>query len=289
MRRDAPRTLDDVKHPGPKASQRRPWLPCHAEPVALTLTNGGSLLRELGQWIDASGYQSAVLDLSGLALNAFDYVMPDCAIDDRHAAWYSDTRVSEGATLVEAVAVLGRRDGQWFAHIHAYWQENGNAHLGHLLPESVSLAGNSDLTGFGLNGAGFEAEYDPETEFTLFRVKPSQSTDTHAPPTNALITTLAPFEDLHDSICGLASKIEANTFKVVGLGSLAGAEFRSSPPMKGLISEILLRSGSGCQLHDGQQVQIRGVDLNGNLHQGALQPGKCPTLVTCELLLISAD
>ncbi|WP_298961649.1 hypothetical protein [uncultured Roseibium sp.] len=289
MRRGVPRTLDDIKHPGPIASQRRPSFPCHAEPVALSLSDGGGLLEKLGQWIEASGYQSAVLDLAGVELNAFDYVMPDRAIDDRHAAWYSDKQASEGSTLIEAVAILGLRDGKWFAHIHAYWHENGNVHLGHLLPDSVSLARKADLTGYGLTGAGFEAEYDLETEFTLFRIKPSQTIVAPSTPPNALITTLAPFEDLHDSICDLASTIGANTFKVVGLGSLAGAEFTSSPPMTGLISEILLQSGSGCEPNQGQRIQIRCIDLDGKLHQGVAQPGGCPTLVTCELLLISTD
>ncbi len=286
MRRPAPVSLDDLKHPGPRARDRRPFRLCRADPAPLTLPGEAPLMPALASWIDALGFSSAVLDLSGLELQPFDYVMPDRAIDDRHAAWYSDTRSSNGARLDEAIAILGKRDGDWFAHIHAFWHESGNAHLGHLLPDSLTSRTAFRQTAYGIKGAAFEAAPDPETEFTLFRVKDAPADRPDLPP-NALITTLAPFEDLYDSIRGLARELDTTDYEVLGLDSLAGAEFLNSPAMTALISEILLQNGCAGSEDGGVDLPIRCVDLNGHLHQGQLQSGSGPTLVTCELLLRS--
>ncbi len=256
---------------------------CSALPVSIELPAGSSLLEALGRWAEQNGYSSAVLDFQALSLAPFDYVMPDRAIDDRHAAWYSDTRSSAGAVLREAVAIFGWREGNWFAHVHAYWDEAGTWHLGHLLPHTLTVESFSRITGFGLKGARFEAEPDPETEFTLFRIKEDRESASEFEP-NALIATLAPFEDLHDGIATLSKKLGPGPFEAFGLGSLAGAGFRDAPAMTGLISEILLRRPSGGS-ENGLSVPVRCVDLDGNLHAGVILPGAAPTLITCELLL----
>ncbi|MCV0425862.1 MAG: hypothetical protein K5905_10335, partial [Roseibium sp.] len=101
-----------------------------------------------------------------------------------------DTRSSTGAQLVEAVAILGWREGSWFAHIHAYWREHDAYHLGHLLPHSLTVDGDTKISGFGLKGARFVAAPDPETEFTLFRVQKDQLLP-QGRTANALIFTKA--------------------------------------------------------------------------------------------------
>jgi len=288
VRRPAPAKLSDIWHPGPKTNDRKPCVSCRAAPVSFDIACDQPLLEALGTWAASKGYSSAVLELNGLSLQHFDYVMPDRAIDDRHAAWYSDTFSSSGAELSEAVAVLGRRDGSWFAHIHAYWHENGAERLGHLLPSTLITAVSARVTGYGLKGAVFEAAPDPETEFTLFRVKQDLE-NASVEPDNALIATLAPFEDLHDSVAALAEKLDTTAYEVKGLGSLAGACFHETRPMTGLISEILLLPGAGATREGGLTLPIRGIDLDGNLHVGSVLPHKAPTLVTCELLIRRRD
>lgn len=288
MRRPAPQTLAGIKHPGPRAEDRRPHVPCHAEAVSLELPAGKPVLEALGDWAEQNRYSSAVLDLQGVSLGPFDYVMPDRAIDERHAAWYSDTRSSRGAVLAETVAILGRKDGGWFAHVHAYWRGGDSYHLGHLLPLTLSVRYPSRCNGWGLKGARFEAELDPETEFTLFRVREDRSEPVDA-PANALITTLAPFEDLYQSVSDLAGDLPSGILDVCGLGSLAGADFEDSAPMTGLISEILLRPGAGRHGGGDLTLPVRCVDLDGNLHAGSVVAGHAPTLVTCELLLMAKD
>ncbi len=288
MRRPAPRTLKDIRHPGPTAADRTPHALCHAERATFPLAASGSLLGALGQAADNAGYVSAVLNLSGVELAPFAFVMPDRAIDDRHAAWYSDTHSSKGAVLDDAVAILGWRDGTWFAHVHAYWHEDGHEHLGHLMPDTLALANDARITGYGINGARFEAAFDPETEFKLFRVKddPESLGDKSI---NALITTLTPFSDLHESIKVLGASLPGSSYSAHGLGSLAGAEFSDSEPMTGLISEILLQNGSGMSSGGELSLAMRAVDLNKNLYQGHAKSDGCPTLVTNELLLVSDE
>ncbi|WP_420337727.1 hypothetical protein [Roseibium sp.] len=288
MRRPAPQTLDDIRHPGPKAQDRLPYAPCHATKIACQVSAGEPFLNSLGRWADSTGFSSAVLDLSGVQLAAFDYVMPDRAVDDRHAAWYSDTHSSKGTELEEAVAILGWRDGAWFAHIHAYWRENNTWHLGHLLPDTLTIAASANISGYGLVGARFEASLDRETEFTLFRVK-SDGDAMSGKTANALITTLAPFTDLHEGITELGNQLPGAVYSVHGLGSLAGAHFEDGPPMTGLISEILLKNGAGKPQNGKLSLPLRTVDLNKGLFQGHATPGKCPTLVTNELLLVAQD
>ncbi|OJJ12099.1 hypothetical protein BKI51_10660 [Alphaproteobacteria bacterium AO1-B] len=265
-----------------------PYAPCHATKIACQVSAGEPLLNSLGRWAVDAGFSSAVLDLSGIHLAAFDYVMPDRAVDDRHAAWYSDTHSSKGTELEEAVAILGWRDGAWFAHIHAYWRENYTWHLGHLLPDTLTIAQNTNISGYGIVGASFEAALDRETEFTLFRVT-SDRDAMSGKTANALITTLAPFTDLHKGITELGNQLSGTGYSVHGLGSLAGAHFEDGPPMTGLISEILLQKGAGMPQNGKLSLPLRTVDLNKGLFKGHATPGKCPTLVTNELLLVAQD
>lgn len=288
MRRPAPASLADIRHPGPAAPDRTPCLSCRADPVEAKLDAGAPLIEALGGWAERHGFCSAVLDLGGLALAPFDYVMPDRSADDRHAAWYSDTRQARPDVLDSAVAILGRKNGDWFAHIHASWREGGTDHLGHLLPASLETARSGRIGGYGIKGARFETAQDPETEFTLFRVRPDKSS-VPADPGNALIATLAPFADLHDSVETLAEYLCTPDYEVFGLGSLAGAAFREGPPMTGLISEILLEAGAGRTGGTAASLPVRCVDLEGQLHRGTLCPGTAPTLVTCELLIRAVE
>lgn len=287
MRRPAPKSLSDIRHPGPRCADRLPFKLCRADGVAVSIAKNDIFLKALADWFDATGYESAVFNLSGMSLSPFQYVMPDRAIDDRHAAWYSDTKSSKGSVLTEAVAIAGKKDGAWFAHIHAYWHENDTVHLGHLLPDTLVAGKHFKISGYGIKGACFVAEPDPETEFTLFRVRETANNSEAFSP-NALITTLAPFEDLTESIETLSHCLNTQSIKVFGLGSLAGAEFTNSLPMTGLVSEILLQQDRSSRIDENTTISIRSVDLDGHIHQGELQSGKAPTLVTCELLLVES-
>ncbi len=69
---------------------------------------------------------------------------------------------------------LGQRDGAPFFHCHALWTEaDGRASGGHILPEETIVAEPFEVDAFGLDGAVFTAEPDPETNFKLFGPVPS--------------------------------------------------------------------------------------------------------------------
>jgi len=64
---------------------------------------------------------------------------------------------------------LGLRDGAPFFHCHGLWTEaDGRASGGHMLPDETIVAEPFAVEAFGLDGAMFTAEPDPETNFKLF-------------------------------------------------------------------------------------------------------------------------
>jgi hypothetical protein len=154
------------------------------------------------------------------------------------------------------------------------------------LPLTLQIARAGVIKAYGLQGAAFEASRAPETEITLFRV---QQAETHSGPIkdNDLITTLAPFADLTNSIRELALLLEGSPYEVHGLGSLAGAVFRDADAMTGLISEKLLSPYAGTTPNQELCVPIRAIDQNCGLHEVILAAGGAPTLVTCKLAIKS--
>lgn len=277
-RRPAPRSAVDIHHPGPRAADRWPAARGRAVPLALDLDAGADLTQALGRGAEAAGAQSAVFHIDGLALRPFDYVMPASAVDDRHVAWYSDTYRSEAAELTAGVAVLGRKDGAWFLHVHADWRQGEARAVGHLLPPTLTVAAPARITGLGIAGAAFEVQSDPETEFPLFRVTGG------GPEGDAVIATVAPHADLTRAVTALAAPL--GDARVLGLGSLCGAAFQEGIEMTCPVSEILL--GASAHVRDGAaHLPCTAVDLQGGLFEGWLVPGRAPVLVTAEVLLVA--
>ena len=108
--------------------------------------------------------------MQGGALGPFAYVMPALSKTGANAAFYSDTFRPAGITRLQTGAMtLGQRDGAPFFHCHALWVEaDGRAGGGHILPEETVVAEPFAVEAFGIDGAMFVAEPDPETNFKLF-------------------------------------------------------------------------------------------------------------------------
>src|SRR6202035_1949232 len=98
------------------------------------------------------------------------YVMPALSKTGDNAAFYSDIfRPAGVARLKLARMTLGARDGAAFFHCHGLWSEaDGRINGGHILPEETVVAEPFEVEAFGLDGAVFTAETDPETNFRLF-------------------------------------------------------------------------------------------------------------------------
>ena len=105
--------------------------------------------------------------------------MPALSKTGENAAFYSDTFRPAGVTRLKMGAMtLGVRDGAPFFHCHALWLEaDGRAGGGHILPEETMVAEPFEVEAFGLDGAVFTAEPDPETHFKLFGPVPCALTD----------------------------------------------------------------------------------------------------------------
>ena len=121
---------------------------------------------------------------------------------------------------------LGRRDGAPFFHCHALWTEaDGRAGGGHILPEETVVAEPFAVDAFGIDGAVFTAEPDPETNFKLFG--PVLSSATAAETTSrAFALRLRPNQDFAGALEGFCR--EHGIFRAKlhgGVGSTIGARF----------------------------------------------------------------
>ena len=148
-----------VRQPGPALEPRILAVPCRARAFELTLEPGLSLLEGVRRGFGAEGFSSGTLDVAGLALDPFAYVMPALSTDGANAAFYSDVFRPSGVSRIEAGAMsFGRRGGAPFFHCHALWQEaDGRLTGGHILPDGTSVAERVTLRAVGIAGAAFEA------------------------------------------------------------------------------------------------------------------------------------
>src|ERR1700751_650408 len=96
--------------------------------------------------------------------------MPALSKTGENAAFYSDTFRPAGMTRLKlATMTLGSRDGAPFFHCHGLWREaDGRISSGHMLPGETFVAESFEVEAFGIDGAVFAAEPDPETNFKLF-------------------------------------------------------------------------------------------------------------------------
>ncbi|UOM35406.1 hypothetical protein [Acuticoccus sp. I52.16.1] len=270
-----------ITHPGPRAAVRRHVVPGIARRETVRLAAGRVLMDAVADEMDRLGCDSAVLLLDGLRLGPYDYVMPRFGSPDGiRVAWYSDTHSGNATTLAHAVASVGRRDGAWFLHCHALWDVDTPApKSGHLLPDQVTIGRDCDVTALAFTGGVFDFTPDDETRFSFFRAKP---TTPPAGTPNAMIATLAPFEDLVTVMPELAAPYGGDAARLYGLGSVIGADFSEGPSMESLASEVLTLPDAS-----PRNVTLHCVDPDGNLFRGALLLGAGPVLITFELMLVA--
>ena len=273
-----------ITHPGPRGAVRQHVVPGHVRRVALPLAKGRILMEAVAEAMDGLGCDSAMLVLDGLVLGPYRYVMPRFGSPDGvRVAWYSDTHEGEGAVLEHAVASVGRKEGAWLLHCHAVWDDNTRS--GHLLPDQVTIGADCMVTAFAFTGGLFDVTADEETAFSFFRARPG---GTAAGPVNALIATLAPFEDLVTVMPDLAAPLGGpmggplggSEAPLYGLGSIIGADFTAGPSMESLASEVLTLPGA-----TAGRIPLHCVDPDGGMFRGDLVPGGGPVLITFELML----
>jgi predicted DNA-binding protein with PD1-like motif len=275
-----------IEQPGPGVAERIQWVECHGRRFEMPLAAGLPLLEAVRRGFAAAGFTSGVLRVDGLALGPLAYVMPALSKTREHAAFYSETFRPSGITRVEAGAMtFGRRDGAPFFHCHGLWTEAGGRRSGgHVLPDETVLAEPITLEAVGLDGAGFTAEPDAETNFKLF-----------GPVQAAFLGTcfegrffalrLRPNIDLVEALEGFCA--ERGIKRAVihgGVGSTIGAHFDDGRAVQNFATEVAIRRGI---IEGGRcaEIDVALVDFTGATAAGKLKRGDNPVLMTFELVL----
>lgn len=280
-----------IRQPGPAEPERVQWAEARGRKLRLDLQPGKLLLEAIGEAFAAQGFASGVLRLpAGLALSPLAYVMPALSQTPEHAAFYSETFRPGGVTRIETGALtFGERDGARFFHGHALWREaDGRHNGGHILPDQSFLAEPITVEAVGLDGAGFVANHDPETNFKLFMpaVRPSHGTKAEG---RFFVLRLRPNRDVFTALEAFcAERGIAHAVVHGGVGSTIGAHFGDGRVIEPFATEIAISAGHVAPGADGRPeaaLAIALVDYTGGMAQGALARGENPVLMTLELVL----
>jgi predicted DNA-binding protein with PD1-like motif len=286
--------MRSIVQPGPPATERIQWVEARGRAFSFTLQAGLPLLEAAYRGFAAEGFAGGVLNMQSGTLGPFAYVMPALSRNGENAAFYSDTFRPAGITRLQIAAMtLGQRDGAPFFHCHALWTEaGGRVNGGHILPEETVVAEPFAVDAFGIDGALFTAEPDPETNFKLFG--PVSCAVTGAKTTNrAFALRLRPNQDFAgalETFCRSHGIFRARLHG--GVGSTIGARFTDGRNIVPFATELAIRSGSIASGSGGTleaELDVALVDYLGGLAEGRLMRGDNPVLMTMELVLEVLD
>ena len=283
-----------IQQPGPPASERIQWVEARGRAFSFTLEAGVPLLEAARRGFAGQGFAGGVLNIKSGALGPLAYVMPALSKTGENAAFYSDTFRPVGITLLKMGAMtLGQRDGAPFFHCHALWMEaDGRENGGHILPEETMVAEPFAVDAFGVDGAVFTGELDPETNFKLFGPVPSASAGAET-TSRAFALRLRPNQDFAGALEAFCRERGITRARIHGgVGSTIGARFADRRIVEPFATELAIRSGviapgAGGALEAVLDIAL--VDYTGGLAEGRLRRGDNPVLMTMELVLEVLD
>jgi predicted DNA-binding protein with PD1-like motif len=286
--------MRNIVQPGSPNPERIQWVEARGRAFSATLQAGLPPLEAARRAFAAEGFASGVLNFRDGALGPFAYVMPALSKTGDNAAFYSDTFRPDGVTRLKIGAMtLGQRDGAPFFHGHALWTEaGGRSNGGHILPEETIIAEPFAVEAFGLDGAVFTAEPDPETNFKLFGPVPSRSAGATT-TSRAFALRLRPNQDFAgalETFCRARGIFRARLHG--GVGSTIGARFTDGQRVVPFATELAVSSGSVASVAGGTleaALDVALVDYLGGLAEGRLVRGDNPVLMTMELVLEVLD
>jgi predicted DNA-binding protein with PD1-like motif len=282
--------MRSIKQPGPPASERIQWAEARGRAFSFTLEPGLTLLEAARRGFAAQGFASGTLNIKGGTLGPFGYVMPALSKTGENAAFYSGTfRPAAVTRLRLATMTLGERDGAPFFHCHGLWREaDGRISGGHMLPEETFVAEPFAVEAFGIDGAVFAAEPDPETNFKLFGPIPARSGGAEA-RSEAYALRLRPNQDFAGSLEGFCRDRGITSAKIRGgVGSTIGARFVGGAIIEPFATELAITSGLVTSGVDGAleaALDIALIDYTGGIGVGRMIRGDNPVLMTMELVL----
>ncbi|WP_439356612.1 PCC domain-containing protein [Bradyrhizobium sp. DASA03007] len=283
--------MRSIKQPGAPSAERIQWVEARGRAFAFTLEAGLPLLEAARRGFAAEGFAGGVLNFGAGALGPFAYVMPALSKTGENAAFYSDTFRPKGVTRTKLGSMtLGMRDGAPFFHCHGLWTEaDGRASGGHMLPDETVVAEPFAVEAFGLDGAMFTAEPDPETNFKLFGPVAAASTDAQA-TSRAFAMRLRPNQDFAgclEAFCRAHGIARAKLHG--GVGSTIGARFTHGGATEPFATELAITSGvieAGSSGALEAALDVALIDYTGGLAEGRLVRGDNPVLMTMELVLV---
>jgi len=282
--------MRSIKQPGPPAPERVQWVEARGRAFSFTLQAGLPLLEAARRGFAGAGFAGGTLNIKGGALGPIAYVMPALSQTGDNAAFYSDTFRPAGITRLKMGAMtLGQRDGAPFFHCHALWTEaDGRAGGGHVLPEETVVAESFEVDAFGIDGAVFKAEPDPETNFKLFGPVPFAVASAQT-TSRAFALRLRPNQDFANVLEAFCRERGITSAKLHGgVGSIIGARFADGRIVEPFATEMAVRSGVIVSGEDGAlraTLDVALVDYLGGLAEGRLTRGDNPVLMTMELVL----
>jgi predicted DNA-binding protein with PD1-like motif len=282
--------MRSIAQPGPPARERIQWVQARGRAFSFTLHPGLPLLEAARRGFASAGFAGGVLSAASGMLGPFAYVMPALSKTGAHAAFYSDTFRPEGISRLKLAAMtLGERDGAPFFHCHGLWTEaDGDLRGGHILPEETFVAEPFEVAAFGVDGAIFVAEPDPETNFKLFGpvARPATNANTTS---RAFALRLRPNQDFAcalERFCRQHGILHARVHG--GVGSTVGACFADGRNVVPFATELAVRSGTIAPGAGGMleaELDVALVDYLGGIAEGTLVRGDNPVLMTMELVL----
>jgi predicted DNA-binding protein with PD1-like motif len=285
--------MRQIVQPGLPALERIQWVEARGRAFAFTLQAGLPLLEAARRGLAAEGFAAGTLSMTGGTLGPLAYVMPALPRTKDHAAYYSDTFRPAGITqLKSATMTFGERDGAPFFHCHAFWTEaDGRPGGGHILPEETIVAAPCKVSAFGLDGAGFMAEHDAETNFKLFVPTATHATGT-AGTRRSFALRLRPNQDFAHAVetfCRMHGIAAAKLHG--GVGSIIGARFADGRVVNPFATEMAVLAGSIASGREGlaAELDVALIDHCGGLSQGRLVRGDNPILMTMEIVLEVID
>jgi len=279
-----------IVQPGPPVIERIQWVEARGRAFSFTLEAGLPLLEAARRGFAAQGFKSGTLSIKGGTLGPFAYVMPALSKTRDHAAFYSETFQPQGITRLKLAAMtLGVRAGAPFFHCHGLWTEaDGRVNGGHMLPEETFVAEPFAVEAFGIDGAIFAAEPDPETNFKLFGPVVSEAGSAKT-ASRAFALRLRPNQDFAGTLEGFCRDRGITRAKIHGgVGSTIGARFVDGRAVDPFATELAITSGmvepgAGGALE--AELDIALVDYTGGIAEGRLKRADNPVLMTMELVL----
>ncbi|MET4259944.1 putative DNA-binding protein with PD1-like motif [Bradyrhizobium sp. S3.12.5] len=279
-----------IKQPGAPVTERIQWVEARGRSFSFTLPAGLPLLEAARRGFAAEGFASGVLNFGRGALGPFGYVMPALSKTGENAAFYSDTYRPAGVTRTRLGSMtLGMRDGAPFFHCHALWTEtDGRASGGHMLPDETVVAEPFEVEAFGIDGATFTAEPDPETNFKLFGPVVAASSGART-TSRAFALRLRPNQDFAfclEAFCRARGIARAKIHG--GVGSTIGARFTHGGVTEPFATELAITAGtiaSGASGALEAALDVVLIDYTGGVAEGRLIRGDNPVLMTMELVL----